>query len=252
MYLYNKVIFTIFVTMIDLVYKTLLTIINKENQGYISPTEFNLLANNVQNEIFRGYFDDYTHAKYRESKGALGKTYASSTFNQRHLIQQFAVELAGLPILAGGVVDLPNDLYFIQKGGVLTSLNQPYPLRVIEEIEDGDLGYLGLSIAKPSTLYPVYRKYNDKIVIYPTTLTQIWLRYIRKPKTPNWTYFLLGGTEPMFNPANPSFQDFELHESEFSNIVLKMLSYFGINLREQEVVQIAEVLKDKMNLKSNS
>ena len=55
----------------------------------------------------------------------------------------------------------------------------------------------------------------------------------------------------MYDPSNASFQDFELHESEFSNIVLRMLSYFGINLREGEVMQIAELLKDKMNLKDN-
>ena len=40
--------------MIDLVYSTLLTILNKELNGYVSPVEFNLLANNVQYEIYRG------------------------------------------------------------------------------------------------------------------------------------------------------------------------------------------------------
>ena len=44
--------------MIDTIYKVLLTIINKENQGYISPEEFNLIAINVQNEIFSEYFKD--------------------------------------------------------------------------------------------------------------------------------------------------------------------------------------------------
>ena len=78
------------------------------------------------------------------------------------------------------------------------------------------------------------------------------MRYLRTPKMPNWTYITLPNGEPMFNSGDVSYQDFELHESEFSNITLRMLSHFGINLREQDVVQIAEVLKDKMNYKDNA
>ena len=54
----------------------------------------------------------------------------------------------------------------------------------------------------------------------------------------------------MYDPSNASFQDFELDSSEFYNIILRMLTYFGINLREPEVVKIAELMKDKDNVKN--
>ena len=76
--------------MIDLIYKTLLTIINKENQGYVSPTEFNILANNVQNEIFRGYFEDENKDKTKDNKGYTNKGYANLDFNERQRINQFS------------------------------------------------------------------------------------------------------------------------------------------------------------------
>lgn len=237
--------------MIDLIYKTLLTIINKENQGYVSPTEFNILANNVQSEIFRGYFEDDNRDKNRENKGLTNKGYGNLDFNQRQRIQQFSATSPTLS-LSGSSFSLPSDLYFIEDDGVVTGANETHPNRVIEEIERHELGYLANSEAAPTELYPVYERFSDSIVVTPSTVDEIKIRYVRTPKMPNWTYFALPSGEPLYNPADVDFQDFELHESEFANIILKMLSYFSINLREAEVVQIAEVLKDKMNIKDNN
>ena len=104
--------------------------------------------------------------------------------------------------------------------------------------------------SEPTVLYPVYESYGTELKIYPNTITDVNVRYIRKPLDPKWTYSIVSNKE-MYDPSNGSFQDFELDSSEFTNIVLRMLSYFGINLREAEVVQVAEGLKDKMNLKDN-
>ena len=219
---------------------------NKENQGYISPTEFNLLANNVQNEIFRGYFTDINRDQNRENKGLTNHGYGNLDFNERQRIQQFAA-ITTVPInVANSNFLLPEDLYFIEDDGVVTDTGI-----VIDEVERGRINYLNRSIAKPTALYPVYERYNDNIVVAPSSVTNVQVRYLRTPKIPNWSYSLVG-TEPMFNPADAAYQDFELHESEFSNIVLKMLSHFGLNLREQDVIQVAETLKDKMNLKENN
>ena len=43
---------------IDTVYQRVLSILNKEQRGYITPQEFNLLANQAQMEIFEQYFYD--------------------------------------------------------------------------------------------------------------------------------------------------------------------------------------------------
>ena len=45
---------------VDQVYKTVLLIINKEQRGYLPPVEFNLFANQAQNEIFEGYLSEPT------------------------------------------------------------------------------------------------------------------------------------------------------------------------------------------------
>lgn len=235
--------------MIDLVYKTLLTIINKENQGYVSPTEFNLLANNVQNEIFRSYFEDENIDKNKENRGLTNRGYSHLSFNQRQRITMFAAidDIIGTSNGIACVYDLPEDLYFIEHDGISTKTG-----KVLDEVERSSVArLLGTEVA-PTLTYPVYEDYGNQIHVFPQTLNQVNIRYIRTPKKPNWTYFVLGTGQEMFNPANADYQDFELHESEFSNIVLRLLSYFGVNLREAEVIQIAEALKDKMNLKDNA
>ncbi len=43
---------------VNTVYQTVLYILNKEQRGYITPAEFNSLAEQVQDEIFNSYFPD--------------------------------------------------------------------------------------------------------------------------------------------------------------------------------------------------
>ena len=43
---------------VNTVYTTVLSILNKEQRGYITPDEFNKLATQVQLEMFENYFED--------------------------------------------------------------------------------------------------------------------------------------------------------------------------------------------------
>jgi hypothetical protein len=238
--------------MIDTVYQTLTTIINKEIQGYVSPTEYNLIANNVQLEIFREYFEDENRDKNRENRGISNKGYSNLDFNQRQRIDQFA-DSSGLVKNESGFYPLPVDLYFLEDDGLYYEEGVQNLPRVIEEVERAELSYLLNSMAKPTLVYPVYERFSDRVKVYPDSVPNaIYLRYLRTPKMPKWTFFSLSDGNPAYNPAAVDFQDFELHESEFSNIVVRMLLYFGINLREAEVAQIAQTLKDKNNLKDNA
>ena len=43
---------------VNTVYQTVLLILNKEQRGYITPDEFNKVANQVQLQILDDYFED--------------------------------------------------------------------------------------------------------------------------------------------------------------------------------------------------
>ena len=202
-------------------------------------------------EIFRNYFEDYNRDQNKANRGLTNGGYANLTSNQRQMIEGFSV-FAELDItLPEGAnyaeATLPEDLYLLDDKGMLTRTG-----KVIDEVTKHSFGYVSNSISTFSALYPVFSQFGEKLRIYPQSVAlPVTATYTRKPKAPRWTYRNIQGS-PVFDPSNPSFQDFELHPSEFSNIVLKMLTHFGLNLREVEIMQIAEQLKNTITQKDNA
>jgi len=233
--------------MIDTIYRVLQTIVNKEQNGYVSPDEINLIAHTVQMEIYREYFDDENKDKNRQNRGLTNAGYSNLSANTRQRIQQFAAIQTLTFDATNQRFLLPEDLYLLEENG-LTTLQG----RVLDELERSSVGYALRSTANPSEVFPCYERYNKSIKVHPVTITSnINCRYLRKPIPPKWTFIMVNGN-PFFNPAATDYSDFELHESEFTNIVMRMLTLFGINLREQEIVQVAEALKDKTNIKESN
>jgi len=62
--------------MINEVRNTVLSVLNKNNYGYISPSDFNLFAENAQMEIFEDYFKNYNKAINAENARTVGSDYA--------------------------------------------------------------------------------------------------------------------------------------------------------------------------------
>ncbi|AGO47960.1 structural protein [Cellulophaga phage phi40:1] len=229
--------------MINKVFDLLKTIVNKEVRGNVpSPDELNLIAKQVQSEIFRAYFEDENRDKIKQNRGATSSGYSNLAFNQRQKIDQFS-DKAALVVSTGSDFLLPDDLYQIKDNGL------DYNGKVISEMEGQRFSFANTSLMKPSETFPTYERYGNKISVSPNTITSgVTCRYTRIPKDPKWTYSIAFDRE-FFNPSADDFQDFELHESEFSNIVVRMLSYLGIHIREVEVTQYAEKLKEKTEIR---
>ncbi len=228
--------------MIDNVYQTVKTIVNKELSGNLTPTELNKLAKLVQDEIFSSYFEDINLLKVKQSKGYTGLNHANLPQKVRQKIDIFSA-VATITDNAG-IYTLPADLYFVEDRGIVYGNNV-----VVDEAQKSELSFLNSSIAAPSTTFPVYERLGNDIKIYPSTIVDpITVRYIRRPVDPKWTYTEVFNKE-LFNPSAVDYQDFEVHVSEFDNIVLKMLSYAGINLREGEVALYAENKMNQENIK---
>ena len=63
--------------MINSVRNTVLSVLNKNNYGYISPSDFNLFALNAQMQIFEEYFDAYNKTINAENSRMAGTDYAN-------------------------------------------------------------------------------------------------------------------------------------------------------------------------------
>jgi hypothetical protein len=70
--------------MINSVRNTVLSILNKNNYGYLSPADFNLYAKQAQMERFEEYFSEYNAIVNKENARMSGTGYA----NQRELVEE--------------------------------------------------------------------------------------------------------------------------------------------------------------------
>ena len=223
--------------MINDVYITVQSLLNKDSNGYISPEEFNLFSQLAQQEIFNSYFTKENRDKVKKAAGMSNRGYGNLEYILREKINQFSAE-ENIAINTDKF-DLPSDLYHIEDNGITTSDG-----KVVTEAERHIFSYLNGSSVPPSLIFPIYERYSNYIKISPDTIDEINVKYIRKPKAPKWTYTVISNQE-FFNQANGSYQDFELHPSEFANLVVRILGYCGVSIREEAVVQYTEQLKDK-------
>ena len=241
---------------VNTVYQTVLMILNKEQRGYMTPTEFNTVATQVQLEVFEKYFDDLNqqlripqadtdYADRQENideKIAIFKTFGDALYTTDGSLSYFE-----LPIDDA----YTEEVVFYRLGNVLYNDE-----KVVQRLDRHEFYYANQSrLTKPTTINPAYLYENQKLFVKPTSIVdQIKVDYIRKPKDVVWG-FTVGGLGQYQSDRDNQITtsvDFELHISEQSEVILKVLLYAGIVIRDPQIVQAAaaQVQADEANKKS--
>jgi hypothetical protein len=228
--------------MINSVRNTVLDIINKDNNGYVTPDEFNNYAIQAQREIFEEYFTSYAMAVQKTNARIYGSEYADIKKRLEAVIDIFNVPAAPLTYNSGtGTFPAPTDLYKMERLTYNGSVE-------IEKVTHGKILYLiGSPLTAPSVLYPAYTLSSTDLTVYPSAITTlVTANYLRYPVDPKWTYVTVNDS-PLFNPAAIDYQDFELPLSDEMNLIIRILQLAGVSIRENEVVQMAkaEEIQDK-------
>jgi hypothetical protein len=219
---------------VDTVYQRVLAIANKEQRGYITPQEFNLLANQAQMDIFEQYFYDIN--QFERAPGNYTE-YANMSHILQEKISPFEVWRAAPASTSGNEATLPTLTYRL--GTVFYAVGGVYDVEV-EEITKKELVYIERSpLATPVDERPVYvRKSNTIIKIFPTSITigNISVNYIKSPTDVKWDYKIIND-QALYNSTNST--DFELHESEEPDLVMKVLELSGLVIKDPGLYQIA-------------
>jgi|TARA_R100001082_G_C4345746_1_gene152209 hypothetical protein len=213
---------------INTVYQKVLAFANKEQRGYITPQQFNLFADQAQNEIFDQYFYDLNQFS-RVNRGS--EEYADITKYIEEKINVF--KRTGTSSSNPGNVQ--TNLY--QLGTVWDNKGN-----VCEPIEYDKMKFMYKSrLLTPESLTAcsVYTKRQGQITVYGEGITEFSYEYIKQPDKPSWTYVVVNG-KAMYDPNNNSYQDFQLHHSEENELVYKILKYAGISIKQQGLVQMAQ------------
>jgi len=231
---------------VDIVYRTVLLIINKEQRGYITPDEFNKTATQVQLEIFNEYFENLNQQIRIPDNDT---EYADRIKNLQEKIAIFQTDGTCLPSVLPGAdwFDIPAVTDFYKLGTVIYNDDKE-----VQYVQPNELLEINLSpITKPTKYWPIYTYKDFKIKVFPKTITTgITCTYIKKPANPVWNFTL--GTNQQYIYDDASSVQFELHPIEQTNLITKILLYSGIVIEDPQIVQIAAQQAQAANINSKS
>ena len=254
---------------VNTVYQTVLAILNKEQRGYLTPAEFNKVASQSQLEIFEKYFEDLNQqirvpqadVDYSDrvvnldEKIAIFKTFGNATYDN--------TTNPGLAYFILPTTDAYNDPVDFYRLGTVIYTNDRGKKIEVQRISRTDFYNTQLSsLTEASKTFPVYLYENrgniipagdplntnlqNVLYIEPSSIqNNIKVDFIRKPKDVVWG-FTTGPSgqyifdDSQFNPANGlGSNNFELHESEQTNVTLRILAYAGVIIEDPGIVQVA-------------
>lgn len=197
---------------------------NKEQRGFISPTQFNDFAARAVMESFM-------------QKSLVFQSSQKISDDLRPFIKAVTVDVD-----SEGKLPYPEDyvhlssvkyIRVVQVGGKTKKI----PVELIP-VDDNEIGYrLNSSIVAPDKEFPIMAYYDTYIKVYPEDLKRVELTYLRQPVTPVWAFTTVNG-RPVYDAANSV--DIEFPKEMHNELMVKILSYVGINLREGELIQYAE------------
>jgi hypothetical protein len=224
---------------VDIVYKTVLLILNQQQRGYMTPDEFNKTATQVQLTIFEGYASDLNQ-QYRLPDN--DTEYGDRVKNIEQKLQFFQkyINNAAVPGAITGTnpftidTTVVTDLYRL--GSVMYQ-----GVQLGQYSQRNEVTQLFLSpLTQPTDKFPIYLYESGQLFVFPNTIitpNDINISYLATPANVTWAY-TTGGLGEYIYAAGASI-DFQLDVTEQTEIILRILAYAGVIIQDPSIVQMA-------------
>ena len=230
---------------INRVYQKVLALLNKEQRGYLTPQEFNLLADRAQNEIYEAYFHK---ARNSNAKPKDDNTYTDTLEMIEAKLSPF-VKVQANTTVSSGVLTLPTDLYKLisirHSANIITEVTKKEENYILGFGEQNNAMY-------PSSKRPIYSRRSGSTILItptPTNSVSIEVTYYKKPTNPNWGY-VVANQKALYN-INTS-TDFELTTPEEEPLVSKILMLSGVVTKQQDIGKVGANAIQMTNKEQNS
>lgn len=169
---------------VDKVYRTVLSIANKENRGFITPDNIAKIGAQVQLSIMEDNLVEYRKLINQRSAYKHAANYGDLVRLYKEKIDTFLKTTNVTP--SSGVITFPTTAYKLLD---VYSTNRETKY---EEVSRSDLNYkLSSPISSPSADFPIFYKNNNGLTatINPTTESALSVDYLSYPSSPRWGYF---------------------------------------------------------------
>jgi hypothetical protein len=231
---------------VNTVYTTVLSILNKEQRGYLTPDEFNKIGTQVQLEIFEKFFEDYN--QYIR----MPKTDVEFASRMDRIEQEFQIfeKIANSSAYGSEQYTAPTDLH--RFGSAFWTVGTTRP--EIAVVSERDYQQQILSpILQPSNNFPIATYKENKLRVYPEAASpaakDVQFNYIRKPADVVWGFTTNAVGAYIYNAGTST--DFEISSMQQTEVILELLKYAGIIIRDPQIIQAAqqELMQEEANQK---
>jgi len=217
---------------VDFMYRVMQQVINKSQNGYLPPDEFNLVIQQAQLS-YANWLIGQTQ-QYQN-----GRAVSRVSFGQNENVRQSLTPIIYgyvLSINPQGFAPYPADY---QKMDAMVDIYGTTPIRWTGQ--DRTAAFR-TSVIDPIATNPAYELVYNGFQFYPSTLSQANLSYVKSPPRIYWAYTLDGNSEPVYDPTqsdDPVWFDVDCFE-----IIVRALKMVGVSLQAADVYQFAEQVKN--------
>jgi|TARA_R110000824_G_scaffold61293_2_gene163133 hypothetical protein len=214
---------------IDTVYQRVLALANKEQRGYMTPLEFNLMANQAQQIIFEQYFYDLNQVKRIESD-------TTSFSDMEELISNKLTGFVTVVNVGGGNTFPTN----YRTGKIFASDFEASKVEYQEFANITQSRFHGVGLLK-NPIYRESRISGNDIEVYNGAIMSsgVTCEIISRPDKAEWGYDVIA-ERPLYNASRST--NFQLHDSEETELVYKILTLAGITLKRVDIQQAGQGL----------
>ncbi len=227
-------------------------LLNKNNLGYLTPAEYDAYSQLAQQAIFEDLFYEYSKWITNKTNRRANSGYSNIPANIREMIDVFSEYStpSNFTYDSGDNIWSYTGTDFYRTIGISLSNISSGKKVDVEEVSKNMINSLVNSeMSTPTVTYPIYTKIGESYRVFPTVPTgyELELLYIRKPRAPKWTYITLPNGDAMYNGSASDLQDFELPEALYEKLIVRILQYAGLSLRETDVIQVENNEQARIN-----
>lgn len=216
----------------DFMYKLMLFIANKSQNGYITPQQFNLSINQAQNSYLNyllGEFQQYAPTR------PIGRV----EMGMNEILQQRLSPFIDVPYTL--TVDVSGQSSYPPNYQQIVAMYTNTGFSRIRYVEQDKLYSYYNSVIDPLSTNPIYSIYSDGFQFYPTTIANAKISYIRTPPEIIWAYIEDDNGRPIYDSGNsvdPLWNDVDCLD-----IISRALSMVGVNLQSAAILQYSNQIK---------
>lgn len=237
---------------IDEIYRLVQAFASKDQRGFITPAEFNLMAQQAELELYNERLQVVMEgSQAKKIAGYYKKALTPAVAEQDILTFLYKTDIS-LTTGEGAILsDYVCQLYATAyTSSVLDSITQKYKDKsttitnqlAVDVVTTKNVGQIQRSsLVKPSLDFPIALLSSNSgsvnVSVFPSTITKISCYYYLYNNKPTWNYVTIAG-KPVYDPSNS--KSFLISSRCHGELVIKILGYLGVSIREADLVNYAQ------------